>query len=374
MRQRCGTNATLPVAEILDIRGSQFASRGGRWRHARVHPLNIRGSRAIAAWPGSLAWAQKTDIVRLANGDRVTGEIENLQRGRLELSTDDAGTIEFEWDNIASVESKRQFEIGTTDGRRVLGSLQPGVGRVVRITGGGADLTLTMSEITSIYPIGASFWRKLDGAFNMGYSYTRSSAIGQLSINTDTTFRRPAFIVMLSISGTVTEQPGTDGDDRGNLTLQYARFRGNWFAGGIGTFENNESLGIKLRSQVGGVFGHRFVNTNRAQLSVGSGLVVNNEQGVDTEPTENFEATVTFRTSYYTYDGSKTNFSMGFDYFPSLSNWGRQRIQFDVSLAQDVWKDLSFSIDLFDTFDSRPPNPDAARNDVGIVTSLGWTY
>ena len=80
---------------------------------------------AIVAWPGSVAWAQKTDIVRLANGDRVTGEIENLQRGRLELSTDDAGTIEFEWDNIASVESTRQFEIGTTDGRRVLGSLQP---------------------------------------------------------------------------------------------------------------------------------------------------------------------------------------------------------------------------------------------------------
>ena len=154
-----------------------------------------------------------------------------------------------------------------------------------------------MSEITTIYPIGASFWRKLDGSFNMGYSYTRSSAIGQLSFNTDTTFRRPSFLVELSISGTVTEQPGTDGRRSRQLTLQYARFRGRWFAGGIGTFENNESLGIVLRSQVGGVFGRRFVNTNRAQLSVGGGLVVNNEQGVDTEPTENFEATVTFRSS-----------------------------------------------------------------------------
>ena len=81
---------------------------------------------------------------------------------------------------------------------------------------------------------------------------------------------------------------------------------------------------------------------------------------VDTEPTKNFEGTVTFRSSYYTYDGSKTNFSMGFDYFPSLSNWGRQRLQFDVSLSQDVWKDLSFSIDVFDTFDSDPPDPNAA--------------
>ena len=140
----------------------------------------------------------------------MTGEIENLQRGRLELKTDDAGTIAFEWDNIASVESTRQFEIGTTDDRRVLGSLQPGVGRVVRLVRSSGDLMLSMSEITTIYPIGASFWKKLDGAFNMGYSYTRSSAIGQLSLNWDTTFRRPSFVVMLSISGTVTEQPGTD--------------------------------------------------------------------------------------------------------------------------------------------------------------------
>jgi hypothetical protein len=329
---------------------------------------------AIGVWPGSVAWAQRTDIVRLGNGDRVTGEIMNLERGRLELKTDDAGTIEFEWDNIASVESTRQFEIGTTDDRRVLGTLQPGVGRVVRVAGPAGDFVLSMPEVTTIHPIGASFWRKLDGAFHLGYSYTRSSAIGQLSVNTDTTFRRPSFIFMLSLSGTVTEQPGTDGDDRGNVTLQYARYRGRWFAGGVGTFENNESLGIVLRSQVAGVFGRRFVNTNRSQLSVGGGLAVNNEQGVDTEPTENFEAIVTFRSSYYTYDGPKTNFSMGFDYFPSLSNWGRQRIQFDVTLAQDVWKDFSFSIDVFDTFDSEPPNPDAARNDVGIVTSLGWTY
>jgi hypothetical protein len=330
---------------------------------------------ALLAWPGSAAWAQpKTDIVRLNNGDRVTGEIANLKRGRLELKTDDAGTIAFEWDNIAGVESTHQFEIGTTDDRRVLGSLQSGVGRVVRVVTNSGDLVLPMADVTTIYPIGSSFWKKLDGSANMGYSYTRSSAIGQLSLNWDTTFRRPSFVVMVVVSGTVTEQPGSEKDDRGTVSLQYARFRGSWFGAGIGSFENNESLGIVLRSQIGGVIGRRFVNTNKAQLSVGGGLAVNNEQAVDTEPTKNFEGTVTFRSSYYTYDGSKTKFSMGFDYFPSFSNWGRQRLQFDSGLSRDLWGDLSFSIDLYDTFDSDPPDPNALRNDVGIVTSVGWTY
>jgi len=38
----------------------------------------------------------KADIVRLANGDRITGEVKNLNRGQLELSTDDVGTLYFE--------------------------------------------------------------------------------------------------------------------------------------------------------------------------------------------------------------------------------------------------------------------------------------
>ena len=37
----------------------------------------------------------KTDIVALANGDRITGEVSTLNRGRLEFKTDDEGTIYF---------------------------------------------------------------------------------------------------------------------------------------------------------------------------------------------------------------------------------------------------------------------------------------
>jgi hypothetical protein len=48
----------------------------------------------------------KTDVVTLANGDRITGEVKRLERGRLVFDTDDAGTLYFEWDKLVSVESK----------------------------------------------------------------------------------------------------------------------------------------------------------------------------------------------------------------------------------------------------------------------------
>ena len=41
---------------------------------------------------------QKTDVITLKNGDKITGELKELQTGLLELSTDNMSTIYIEWD------------------------------------------------------------------------------------------------------------------------------------------------------------------------------------------------------------------------------------------------------------------------------------
>ncbi len=61
-------------------------------------------------------------------------------------------------------------------------------------------------------------------------------------------------------------------------------------------------------------------------------------------------------------------------YFPSISHFGRQRLQFDSSVKREVWKDVFLAVNAFDTFDSQPPSADADRNDVGVVFSFGLTY
>jgi hypothetical protein len=138
----------------------------------------------------------------------------------------------------------------------------------------------------------------------------------------------------MTASATGTQTTDEEGrDDRGTLQLSYLRYRGaRWFVGGGFGLETNESLGIELRSQVSLAVGQRLINTNKAQLALGGGLSFNNEQGVDGQSTENIEAIMTFRTSYYAYDFPKTNIDVGFQYFPSLSNFGRQRLQFDASV------------------------------------------
>jgi len=318
----------------------------------------------------------KTDLVYLANGDRITGEVDRLERGRLEFKTDDAGTLYLEWDKLRSLVTTRMVEVFTSDGRTFLGSLAAAIDRSIAVVGPGGTESLLMSQVTLITPIGRNFWRKLDGSFDAGFSYTRSSGVAQLNVNSDTVYRTPGYLAQLRGSLTQTQQSDdSGGDDRGAVDLLYLRYPWpRWIVTVAGRVETNESLGLKLRSQVGSTIGPRLVNSNRAQLGIGAGLVFNEEQGVDVETTQNLEALFLFRWSFFTYDRPKTNLDVSLQYYPSLSNLGRQRVQLDAGFKREVWKDLFLALSMYDTFDSRPPNPDAEKNDVGVITSIGWTY
>jgi hypothetical protein len=325
---------------------------------------------------GSPAYAQKTDVVTLANGDRITGEITSLERGRLEFKTDDAGTLYLEWDKLASVVTKRIVEVLLTDGRRFVGSLAPSESRTISVVGLNGTDRLSMPDVTLITPIGRSFWSQLEGSIDAGFSYTRSSGVAQLNVNSDTVYRRPAFRGRLTMSLTQTaKDDGSGRDDRGYVEASYLRYPWQrWFVTAAARFETNESLGLRLRSQIGAAIGPRLVNSNRAQVSAGAGLVFNDEQGVEVESTQNVEALLIFRSSYYTYDRPKTNLDLSVQYYPSLSNTGRHRLQLDAGAKREFWKDLFLALTLYNTYDSRPPNPAADTNDVGIVMSIGWTY
>src|SRR5262245_32656694 len=206
----------------------------------------------------------RTDVITLANGDHITGEVVALERGQLEFKTDDAGTLYLEWDKLVSLLApNRVVEVVTADGLRFVGTLGPAPNRSIVVLTGDGPVTLTMAETTIITPIGRSFWRQLDGSIDSGFNYTRSSGVAQLNLNWETLYRRPAFRGRIAASLTLTEKEDGEDDDRGSLEISYLRYPWqHWFITGAGRFETNESLGLEFRSQAAVAAGPRLVNTN----------------------------------------------------------------------------------------------------------------
>jgi hypothetical protein len=332
-------------------------------------------SLAILGLLAGPAWAQKTDMVTLVNGDTLTCEIKLLDRGRLQVSTDHLGTVNIEWDKVASVTANREFRVETSGGLRLLGRLatsEPQHLDVVQETG---PISVDQLDVVYIVPIARSFWRQLDGALDLGLSYTQSSGIAQLNFSTSATYRRPNLQLVASASSYLTAEEGGDNTSRHAIDLGGSRsFGQRWLWLLQGGFMRNQELGYDLRSTVSAGVGHYLARSNRAILAVGGGLSTSREIPIDGETTQQLDALLSVRQSYFTYDTPKTDIAMTANIYPGLSEWGRVRIEFEGRLKREIVRDFTIGFSIYDSYDNRPPTEDARKNDVGLSLTVGWTF
>lgn len=341
-------------------------------RHVRRAALLAFSLLALLAAP---AWAQKTDIVRLVNGDALTCEIKLLDRGRLEVSTDHLGTVNIEWDKVASVTANRVFRVETSGGLRLLGRLATSTPQHLDVLQETGPVSVDQLDVVYIVPIGQRFWRQVDGSLDLGFSYTQSSGIGQLNFGASTIYRRPSLQLSASASSYVTVEEDGDETSRHALDLSgYRYFRQQWLWLLQGGFMRNQELGYDLRGTVSAGVGRFLVRSNRATLAVGGGLSTSREIPTDGETTQQLDALLSVRQSYFTYDTPKTDISMTANVYPGLSEWGRLRIEFDGKLKREIVKDFTVGFSIYDSYDNRPPTEGARKNDVGLSLTVGWTF
>ena len=118
----------------------------------------------------------KSDVVILKNGDHVSGEIKSLERGKLSLSTDSMGTVNFEWEDVERVTSQWVFEVETETGMRSFGSLAPASEpQTMEIIGESARNTLNQTSVVRMTQIEAGFWNRLEGYVDLGFNFARAN-------------------------------------------------------------------------------------------------------------------------------------------------------------------------------------------------------
>ena len=127
----------------------------------------------------SAAFAQ-TDTVTMATGEKIVGEIKKVEKDMLTISTpySDAD-FKIEWEQVASIDSTRQFLIETFDGRRVSGSVTTDVANKAVQVGG---VTIALADVSVMQPFERSFWSRFETGADFGYSMTQANDATQLTL------------------------------------------------------------------------------------------------------------------------------------------------------------------------------------------------
>ena len=356
-------------AAARTLRGSR------RGRAAAGLPLAAAVLLLAGAAP-SPALAAKTDVVVLRNGDRLTGEVRELNRGRLSLQTDDIGTIDIEWDKVASVDAAATFSVEDQDGRQFFGALRPGLRPAeLRIVSTLGDWTLDLLRVVVIQRLGATFWQRLDGSIDAGVSYTSSSELLKIDLSARIVMTRRTYEVSLDGESTMTRQTDVEDTRRNNLTLAYGRrYSNHWVAFGQGQVEQNRELGFDVRGALAAGGGRYLVQSRRQRLLSGLALSVNREKPLEGETTTNIEAALLLTYDLFAYDFPKVDVYADLVGFASLSDWGRTRLEADVRVKRELVKDFTISLRAYESYDSRPPTAGADRHDYGASFGFGWTF
>ncbi len=326
---------------------------------------------------GTLGAREATDVVVLANGDRITCEIKQLSRGLLSIKPDyTRANVSVEWIEVEEIRSSQLFEVEMEDGSRYFGSLAVAAdGQVMVVMTGMLFTAVEHGSVVRISQIEEGFWRRLSGTVNLGLSARKTNSERGYSLSATTRYKTRRYLMSSSLNSSLSERDDTQRAARTDLAVTLARsLQGTWYTASSAKFERNEELGLDLRTTLAAGGGQHVIQTNTTLLSWLAGLAGTREWYAEAElPTTNLEGLLQLQHHYFPIGTRDTDLTTTLTVYPNISSWPRVRGSLDSKLRHELIGDFYVSLNLLVDYDSEPPT-EAERIDWTVSSSVGYSF
>jgi len=333
--------------------------------------------RVIACWillllaTASAAFAQ-TDVVTMVTGEKIVGEIKNVQKDVLTISTSYSDAdFKIEWDKVAAIDSTRQFLIETFDGRRVSGSLTTDAAKKAVQVGAVA---IALADVSVIQPIERSFWSRFETGADFGYSMTQANDATQLTLGGNLLYRDENVVDTLLGNVFKSTQSNAPETQRWNVGNDFRYLFGDrWYANTGQDLLNSDEQSLDLRTTIGAGGGRYLLRSASQYLAVGGGLAWTREDYKDPAIATKDSAEAYLGTEFMTEKLKVTDLVTRLNYYPSLTIDDRYRLNYTFDLDFNLPGDWYLRFSLFENYDSLPP-AGLSNNDYGLSTSFGFKF
>ena len=326
----------------------------------------------------------RTDVVVMKNGDRITCEIKGLEAGVLYVSLDYVdGTIAVQWSKVARLESNRSFIVKTESGSVYTGKVsaaattgdQPVKIQIAQAT--DKEVEVETTKVVSMDTTSKRFWNNLNGDISAGLIYSKGNQSTQYDLNAALEYPSGRWSVQGDFHSTLSTSSESSATERNQINLKVKRLlpMRNFYFTGSASFLQSSEQGISLQTSFGGGLGHYFKNTNRTRISLVGGIAwqrTNYDGTSSTLATQDTTAAV-IATEIRASRFKRTSFNLDATLLPSLSDPGRVYFKVNQSFDIKLYRNLTWNISVYGNWDNRPPGG-LSGTDFGTSTGLGWKF
>ena len=326
----------------------------------------------------------KTDVMVMKNGDRMTCEVKGLDGGVLYVSFDYIdGTASVDWSKVARLESEQLFLVKTQDGSVYKGRLRTpdtAAERPVRIhivETPEQETTINRSQIVQMVATSERFWQRFNGEVSFGVIYSKGNQSTQYTLGSQTVYVRERWNAQADFNSNLSSSAGANTSTRNSLDLSGRRLLpwNNWFYSGLGAFLQSSEQGILLQSTLGGGVGRYLKNTNAARIAALGGVAwqnTNYRQSLVPLGKQNLAAGL-ISAEARLFQFSKTNLDLTAALLPAVSDPGRVRFNTNAAYYIKIFSNLKWNMSFYGNWDNRPP-PGFSGSDYGTSSGLSWTF
>jgi hypothetical protein len=325
----------------------------------------------------------KTDVIVMKNGDRITGEIKGLSTGVLSLKLSYAqGTVALEWAQVAHLESNQLFLVKTQDGTVYTGKLSSaatsgGPMSIQIVSVAEKEIEISQTQLINLDQTAESFRHRFNGAISTGILYTKGNETTQYNVSSLVEYRRERWSGQANVNSSFASSSRASDSTRNQIDLSTMRLLpwNNWFYSGTGNFLQSSVQGIDLQTTLGAGVGRYLRNTNQASLYVLGGLAWQNAQYKTYEAGQGAQnaAAALLTADLKVFRFKKTNLDVSAVLMPGISEPGRLRTNVNASYYIKLFSDLSWNLSFYGNWDNQPP-PGLAGSDYGTSSGLSWTF
>lgn len=323
------------------------------------------------------AMSQAKDTLFFNNGDILIGQIKSISLGRIKFDDDNMDVLSIKGTQIRTLKATTHiYRLETIHGQIYYTSLDTASKGKVRVKVDSVSLEISLMDISDLIPLEGKTGVLWQGNASMGYSYAKSTGIGQFNSSLNLELLTRKFDVLFSGSAIINQTDSSVELDNATAGLFNSYLiTPVWETSVFLLYQRNLEQGLSRRYQEGLGGGWNFITRPHMRGKFLTGVVFNQEKSVEgvSSPTQ-VDIPVLLNFNFFRFSRPDMTVNLKEDLFIGITQKGRIRQDGQFSINWKILSDFYINLKVYHNYDNQPPGENAEKIDYGAVFGLTYKF